>query len=69
MCLQWESGRLLVCMEPGQDLGNGLLMNEGSPVDRVLAAFIICHLDILPCVHHNWITNMLILHLWDMRKV
>lgn len=56
-------------MEPGQDLGNGLLMNEGSPVDRVLAAFIICHLDILPCVHRNWITNMLILHLWDMRKV
>lgn len=38
----------LVCMELGQDFGNGLLMNEGSPVDRLLAAFIVGRLDILP---------------------
>lgn len=55
-------------MEPGQDFGNGLLMNEGSPVDRLLAAFIVGHLDTLPCVRCNWITNMLILHLRDMHK-
>lgn len=60
---EWKAFGML---EPGQDFGNGLRMNEGSPVDRVLAAFIVCHLDILPCAHCNWITNMLILHLWDM---
>lgn len=59
----------LVCMEPGQDFGNGLLMNEGSPVDRLLAGFIVGHLDILPCVRCNCIANMLILHLWEMHKV
>jgi len=68
------SGRLkgfwYACMEPGQDLGNGLLgPDEWNFTCRQSAGSLYCHLDILPCVHCNWITNMLILHLWDMRKV